>query len=102
SLLTRCTSSSEKYCRMSAAGSSPSMINNMAALRRAGRVSTSDVVVLRIKSGFLLADPGAQNLGGHLGFLLDLVAEVFGQHLGGFSDHGGHIQVVEGVGLQLQ
>src|ERR1039458_5887391 len=89
SRLTFCTSSSLSCCRSAALAPSPRATSSMAALRRGGRASASDLVVFRIMAGtpaqasaLFLPDPGAQDLHRNFRFLGDLLPQVFGKNFG--------------------
>src|ERR1035438_4388255 len=109
SRLTFPTSSSFSCCSNTALDSSPSATSKMAALRRLGRSSASDLVVFRIMAAtpgqalvlFLLADPTAQDLHRDVRFLGNLVAQVFGKDFGFLGNDGREFERTERLGIRL-
>src|SRR5450432_3695862 len=99
-------SSSESCFSSSALACSPSTIKSMAAFCRLGRASS--LVVLRIIGGprgwallLFLPDPTAQDLDRGFGLGSNLVAQVFGKHLGLLVNHGGEFQGRQHLAIHL-
>src|SRR5260370_14032191 len=108
SRLTFWPSSSFSCCSNWALDPSASDTSTMAALRRLGRMSDSDLVVFRIiactpaqASILFLPDPSAQDLRRNFRFLGNLLPQVFGKHLGFFGDDRRQLERTERLGIHL-